>query len=167
MYFNPPLSQRSDEALILIAYGSSEDWQKEAMQLALEILDQRKVDLAYRQSVIENYQSKFNHQKELFKRKLASNEVKKYHPFEQFLIFFLSIFIICKVVPFGLSLSELKDENYKLKYKQRLISLLLGVLTWMVFLYFSVNIEAEKRDKAFKEEMDKIDISEWEKNHPH
>ncbi len=167
MHFDPPIENRSDRQLIIMAFGNPEDWQPEAVVLAKQILDNRGIDLDYRKSVILDFQSKVNQQKELLKRKLALNEIEKYHPFEQVLIFFFSILIITKIIPFGSTLSQLKEENYKLKYKQRLISLLLGALTWIVFIYFTGSIEAEKRDKTFKEEMDKIDISEWEKNHPH
>ena len=59
------------------------------------------------------------------------------------------------------SFKILKDEQYNIKLNQKIIVYLLSFLAWTLFINYSINKSEEKRIN----EIEKIDISDWEKKH--
>lgn len=55
----------------------------------------------------------------------------------------------------------LRSENYYLKFKQRIGIFVLSFFAW----YFYINYSFEQSQKKRLEEIDKIDISDWKKQH--
>jgi hypothetical protein len=75
-------------------------------------------------------------------------------------ILLVAPFILMGKWTVGLSLRELKRENYSKKIKQRLFLLIGGIVFWILIAELSFNdSEKDRLDK-----IDKADISAWEKN---
>lgn len=60
------------------------------------------------------------------------NAVEKYTIFEMFLILIFAPFILIRQM--GV-LIDLKEQNYKLKFKQRLVLLIIGMILWFSLFY--------------------------------
>ena len=56
---------------------------------------------------------------------------------------------------------SLRSENYFLKFKQRIIIFILSFIAW--FFFIKVTVEQSQIQK--QKEIDKIDISDWKKQH--
>lgn len=134
--YYPKISERLTDELIEIANSSTEVWQQDA-------INQAKIELIKR-NITEKQQDDFFDQKaeeidEYFqnveiKRKL--NEIEKHNIFEMILIVIISPFIIMKQ---WRVLYQLKQENYTLKFKQRIILLTLGMIIWVGYFYYEFN----------------------------
>ena len=131
--YRPKISERLADELIEIANSSTEFWQQDA-------INQAKIELIKR-NVTEKDQDDFFDQKaeekeEYFKNeelKRQSNEIEKYNSFEMILILSIAPFIITDQWRI---LRQLKQENYILKFKQRIILLTLGMMIWVGCFYF-------------------------------
>lgn len=75
-------------------------------------------------------------------------------------ILLVAPFILMGKWSVGLSLRELNRENYSKKIKQRLFLLIGGIAFWILIAVLSFN--DSERDRL--EEIEKADISAWEKN---
>jgi len=139
--YRPKISERLTDELIKIANSSTEVWQQDA-------IDQAKIELVKR-NISEKQQDDFFDQKaeeigdyyenEELKRKV--NETEKYNIFEMILIVIISPFILIRQWSV---LYQLKQENYNLKFKQRIILLTLGMIIWFGYFYY----EFDKWQKA-------------------
>ncbi|WP_027391829.1 hypothetical protein [Aquimarina latercula] len=78
-------------------------------------------------------------------------------------IFAVAPFILVGKWTVGKDLIELRNENFKLKYKQRLILLLTGTLFWIAFVFYGFKASEKKRLRLSPE--DKIEISGRKKKH--
>ena len=64
------------------------------------------------------------------------NAKEKYSIWDLIVIFFLAPFIFIGRIDFdGYSLSELKQENYIIKYRQRRFAFILGILVFILTIY--------------------------------
>jgi hypothetical protein len=139
--YRPKISERLTDELIEIANSSTEVWQQDA-------IDQAKIELVKR-NISEKQQDDFFDQKaeeignyyenEELKRK--ENETEKYNIFEMILILIISPFILIRQWSV---LYQLKQQNYNLKFKQRIILLTLGMIIWFGYFYY----EFDKWQKA-------------------
>ncbi len=158
--FYPPIETRETLELIAIANGTLDDWQQEA-------IDQAKVELKNR-GITEDYQKRFidkwiEERKEseiTYQKQLELNKTASYSNSEMICILLLAPFILMGKWTFGLSLSELKRENYSKKIKQRLLLLIGGIGFWISIIVLGSNFSENKR----LEDIEKVDISAWEKN---
>ena len=80
------------------------------------------------------------------------NECEKYTPIEMIKIFLLAPYQLFKFFDSGLK--ELWDFNYKIKFRQRLILLILGTIFWVLFVVSIFKYSEYKRIK----EIENIDI---------
>jgi hypothetical protein len=167
MYFNPPIEERSTEQLIEIAYLHPEDWQEEAVILAKNVLVQRNVSQEYIQQLIAECIAHEQHQQNIYHHKRQKNAKQSYSKFQLLCICVLSVFIVGKFISWGPTLSELKESNHLLKFKQRIGGLVIGTVIWVTLFSISLKRDANRAEKAFQQQMDTIDISDWENNHPH
>lgn len=92
-------------------------------------------------------------------RQLERNSHEKYTCLEKIQIFF---FGPIKLLPphFEYELKGLWDGNYKIKFRQRLVLLVLGIIFWALFFIASY----EYSERQWLQEIENTDISEWEKN---
>lgn len=164
--FTPPIDQRETEELILMAHGTTDDWQQEAIDQAREVLIARGVSEATQQAVMAREALIKQKIAYSYEERLKKNVLQSYTPVAMLLIFFLSPFLLFSPwFDIGLSLSELRSGNYQKMYRQRLVLLAGGLLFWTAWLYFSVSNESEQKQKEIQTEIEKADISEWEKNY--
>ncbi|CAM3755223.1 hypothetical protein FLGE108171_13620 [Flavobacterium gelidilacus] len=76
-------------------------------------------------------------------------------------IFIMTPFLLVSNWKIGLSLIQLKRENYLLKYKQRLITLIISIIVYTISIYFYVDY----LNKKWETEINNIDNSEWERKY--
>jgi len=76
-------------------------------------------------------------------------------------IYLLAPFLIVGKIKLGKNLWELKKFGYNLKFKQRLMTLILAIISWYFIITFYTNQIEEENQK----EIDKIDISDWKKKY--
>lgn len=143
--YYPKISDRPTDELIEIANSSIKFWQQDA-------INQAKTELIKR-NITEKQQDEFFSQKmeeiqDYFKNlelNRESNKFEKYNVFEMIFIVLVSPFILKNQ---WRVLNQLKDENYILKFKQRIILLMIGMIIWFGIFYYSF-------DKWRKEEYNK------------
>ena len=139
--YYPKISERRTDELIEIANSPTEVWQQDA-------INQAKIELIKR-NITEKQQDDFFDQKaeeidDYYKNlelKRQSNEIEKYNIFEMIVIVIISPFILNDQ---WRVLRQLKQENYILKFKQRIILLTLGMIIWVGYFCY----EFDKWQKA-------------------
>jgi hypothetical protein len=65
-----------------------------------------------------------------------------------------------KLIRFRSDLIDLWQSNYKLMFRQHLVLLIAGILFWLGFVRGCMEIEYNRQVR----EIEKVDISEWEKS---
>ncbi|WP_159025731.1 hypothetical protein [Aquimarina sp. Aq78] len=94
---------------------------------------------------------------------LEQNKSEGYSKLRMLYIFAIAPFILVGKWTVGKDLIELRNENFKLKFKQRLILLLTGALFWIGIFLYGFNTSEKERLKLSPE--DEIEISDWKKKH--
>lgn len=133
--FYPKISKRTTEELILIANSTTKQWQKEAIQQAIEELQKRNISeqeqddfLSKKIQLIDKYYADLELKK-------STNALEKYKFHEIVFIILLAPFLIGRWSVFY----NLKSQNYLIKYKQRIILILIGMILWFGYVYYSFN----------------------------
>ena len=93
-----------------------------------------------------------------WKKQSERNEFEKYTIVEMIKIFLFGPYELFKF--FNSGLTELRDFNYKTKFRQRLILLISGTIFWIVVIIGVFQYSEYKRIK----EIEKVDITDWENN---
>jgi len=162
--FYPPIESRDTDELISMANGSTDDYQIEAIEQAKLELTHRNISFAEQKSKVgkwrkdyEKSMAKIDHK---WDKQLLLNEKESYTFLKMSIIFLLSIFYLTGRLSSNDSLSTLKQQNYKKKYKQRLSLLLSGTLFWILFCWGAYQISEIQWQKEIKQ----TDISDWQKN---
>tara|TARA_R100000655_G_scaffold93352_1_gene134620 strand:- start:88 stop:567 length:480 start_codon:yes stop_codon:yes gene_type:complete len=155
--FRPPMSERETNDLIEIVY-SPEHWKKEAVTQAKNELEKRGVTKQDQLKILEEWSKEFEEEIKKAKERLENNKTESYSMIEMVLIFFFGPFSLFRLSD---RIFTLRDENFYLKFRQRLILLISGSIFWILFVFISYQIAEQKR----LDEIDKIDISEWRKIH--
>ena len=138
--FYPPVQERETDDLMEIAISKQGEWQVDIVNQAKKELLKRGVSIEEIEETKEKYED-FLKREELNRQKqLKENEEISYKTGEMILIVLITPFILLgkSYNLTGLSLGELKEENFKLKYNQRLFSLIIGLLLWMVLIRFAM-----------------------------
>ena len=156
--FQPPISERETEELIEIAHSSTDNWQKEAINQAKDELLKRNITQAQQNEVIEKWEKEAEEYFENEIERLKKNKTESYKPWEMILIF---IFGPLKFFRLYDDVFTLRKENYFLKFRQRIIILSLGFIAWFTFIYVSY----QRYEKNRLKEIEKVDISDWKKEH--
>lgn len=159
--YNPPISNRDTEELIAIANGTTDDWQQDAINQAIDELKKRNVTKEQQNKILEQWKKEEEKLELAYQKQLEQNETEGYSTGKMVYIFLVAPLILAGRWTVDLSLRELKRENYQKKFKQRFLLLLGGTTFWILFLVSGANDYERKR----QEEIDKVDISEWEKNY--
>jgi len=160
-FFNPPISERPTEELILIANGTTEDWQQEGIDQAKSELQKRNISREYQNKVFEKWEQKNKRRERAYQQKLERNKEEGYSLFFMFFIFLIAPLLIKGRWFLGPNLRELKQENYQKKFKQRLILLIAGFTFWIILIGSDQNEYERKRQLG----IDTADISEWERKY--
>jgi predicted small integral membrane protein len=143
--YRPKISERLTDELIEIANSSTEVWQQEAINQAKSELIKRNVTENQQDGYFEQKVREIDDYYENEELKRKANETEKYNIFAMILIVIISPFILIR--PWSV-LYQLKQENYNLKFKQRIILLTLGMIIWFGSFYY-------KFDKWQKTEFNK------------
>lgn len=162
MEFNPPIRERENLELIAIAYSNTDYWQQEAIDQAKKELNNRGITEEYQLKVIKRWEEAEEKERLLYQEQLNRNSTEKYTLGEMLYITFLSPLILTGKIYSSsrLTLTELHRENFKIKFKQRLVLLILGVGLWIgsfySFAYLLSRISEIQAEKA--------EIHDWEQN---
>lgn len=158
--FNPAIEVRETLELIAIANGTLDEWQQDAIDQAKDELRNRGITENYQKKVIDKWIEERNQLEIAHQKQLELNKTESYLTWEMIYILIVAPLILLGKWTVGLSLRQLKSENYLKKFKQRLLLLLGGIGFWILIGALIFN-DAEK-DRL--EKIEKADISVWEKN---
>ena len=159
--YNPPISSRDTEELIAIANGTTDNWQQDAINQAINELKKRNITIKYQNKILDQRKKETEKLYLAYQKQLEQNEKEGYSIGKMIYIFLVAPFILAGDWAVDLSLRKLKKENYQKKFKQRFFLLLFGTIFWILFIVASVKDYEKKR----QEEIDNVDISEWEKSY--
>ena len=157
--FNPPISERNTEELIEIVHHGG--WQLEATRQAKEELLKRNISIQEQEKFIEENIFQFQKLATDAVTKFENNENESYKPWQIFLIFIFGPFLLTNRFPRSLTIFGLYSQNYKLKFKQRILTLFLSICFYSACILYYVNWKEEQWQK----EIEKVDISDWKKYH--
>jgi len=158
--FNPPIETRETLELIAIANGTLDEWQQEAIDKAKDELKNREISDEYQKKVVDKWINEKKQSEIAYQKQLEQNKTESYSTLDMIHIFFVAPFLLVGKWTVGLTLRELKRENYSKKIKQRLLLLTGGIGFWILIGMLSFNVsEKDRLDK-----IEKADISAWEKN---
>ena len=144
---------------LISVYKTSEDdeLKKESLEKLLDFgLDEKKIKERF--GKIKSDKDSLNAFNKAWEKQTERNELEKYTTFEMIKIFLSGPYELFKF--FDSRLRELWDFNYKTKFRQRLILLILGTIFWIFFLIGTYKYSEYKRIQ----EIENIDISDWERN---
>ncbi len=139
--YSPKISERRTDELIEIANSSTKVWQPDTINQSKSELKKRNITEKKQDDYFENIFEEINNENKSIERKRKSNELEKYNVFEMIFIVIVSPSILMK--QWGV-LYELKLENYTLKFKQRIVLLIIGMIIWSGYFYY----EFDKWQKA-------------------
>ena len=138
--FYPPVQERENEDLMGIAISSKGDWQEEIVKQAIEELWKRGITSEQIERTKENVEAFMKEEEVKRQKQLEKNEKASYKAGEIILIILISPLILLgkSYGMAGLSLDALKEENFKIKYKQRLFYLIFGTILWIIFFWLAI-----------------------------
>ncbi|MBQ4804531.1 hypothetical protein J8L88_16845 [Aquimarina sp. MMG015] len=161
--FTPPISERKTEELIEIVYSGKEHWNEKAIRQSKLELEKRNVSKKEQEKVISKWEKEADDYIVELENTLEQNKSEGYSILRMLYIFAVAPFILVGKWTVGKDLIELRNENFKLKFKQRLILLLTGTLFWIGIFVYWFNASEKERLKLSPEE--EIEISDWKKKH--
>jgi hypothetical protein len=152
--YNPPIESRENDELIIISFCSTDEWQQDAIDQAVRELEKRGITKDLRKKRMSELES-------LYETELKQElEIRRTEDFTIIEKFFLVLWWPREIF----SGWSLRKEGYILKAKRRLQLIGLGiVLTVMLFAW--ADYQWDINNQKLIEEIEKTDISEWEKNH--
>lgn len=133
--FIPPIEVRETEELICIAHSDKDYWQQEAIDQAKIELENRNIKKEYQLELVTKWNNEIEEFERQWEKQLKENELKKYSFLQQLIIFLISPLILLGKVDYDMSITNLRQENYKEKVKQRRIALIVGTLVYLSTLY--------------------------------
>lgn len=136
--FRPPIKSRPTNELIGIKYSSKDYWQQEAIEQAKIELQVRGVTEEYEQKLLDKWQRQVELEEIQEQKRLEKNEQEGYKKLEMLEIYLTAPLIFLGRWHAGLSLFELREENFKRKFKQRLYLLIAGTLSWILYIAISI-----------------------------
>ena len=141
--FDPPMSERDTEDLVAIAHGTTENWQREAIDQAREELIKRGITDEHQQRILARWEKQEKRVEQEYAKWLSDNATESYALAEKAFIFAIAPFIILAPWKFssGPSLRVLKEQDYQRKFAQRRILLWSGTLSWifLIIIYDMLN----------------------------
>ena len=134
--FIPPIDERDTDELIHLAHSNAEFCQQEAIDQAREELIKRNISQEYQQKILTDWENEIKDYEARRQIELKNIEPVKYSITNQVIIFLASPLILLGKVDYDMSISELKEENFKEKVKQRKAALIGGMIfyAWIFYL---------------------------------
>ncbi len=129
--FFPPIEERETEELIGIAHSTKDFWQQEAINQAKVELEKRNISKEYQLELVTKWNEEIKKHERQREKELEENELKKYSIIQQFIIFLISPLILLGKVDYDMSITDLKEENFKEKIKQRRFALIAGTIVYL------------------------------------
>ena len=152
MDLDPPIASRTTEELIEIA-NFPENWNSVAVEQAQQELTIRGVTQEQQQRLLAEWEKQFQDEQDA---EMAQRAVESFG--------FLTLFWMTFKWPYTiLGDWSLKKEGYLRKHKERLYSIGIGILTWII-LFTWILAEFERSELERINEINRQDIYEWEKN---
>lgn len=136
--FKPPISERGTEDLIAIAYSTTEMWQQTAIDQAHDELRKRAIPKEFIQKVLDEWEEEERQVEIAYQKQLEANALEGYTIPIMAYIVLATPFILAGKWTVDLSLTELKEGNFKKKFRQRLLLLLGGLVFWFVVIAMSI-----------------------------
>lgn len=142
--YKPPIFSRETDELISIAHDQYEDWQQSAIDQAKEELKKRGVSMEYQQQVIASWNEFEKKMENDHQEKLITNKNESYSINEMVIILLMGSGILVGKWSYGLSVFELKRENYMKKLYQRIFLLIGSVFVWYLIIVITVKLVSLK-----------------------
>ena len=153
MKFEPPIPEREIDELIGIA-NYPDRWQAEAVELAKAELLKRGVSDLEQQAKF----TKWEHDNlAALKYEFRKRALVKYNPLELFFMFLQ----LPGTILWGW---YLKQDGYLKMHKQRLWVIAVGIMFYVCSILYVV-VSGPYKDEAIAKEIQKADITEWEKSY--
>ena len=144
---------------LISVYNTSEDDElihESLVKLMALGLNEKQINERF--ELIKSDNERLNAFNKAWKKQEERNEFEKYTTIEMIKIFLLGPYELFKFYDSGLK--ELRDFNYKTKFRQRLILLISGTIFWILFFVSIYKYFEYKRIQ----EIENVDISDWERN---
>jgi hypothetical protein len=137
--------------------SEDEDLKRESLQNLLNFgLDKNQINERFKNLNSEEDQLKAF--EKAWEKQKERNQFEKYSLIEKLKIFFFGPYLLFRYFKSGLT--DLRKENYKIKFHQRLILLTSGIIFWILFVIAVFQYSEYKR----MQEIEKVDITNWEDN---
>lgn len=137
--FNPPISERGTEALIAIAYSSTDVWQQAAIDQANAEFRKQAVSEGFIQKKLNDRKEEEAHLEAAYQQQLEANAIEGYSIPMMLYIVLASPLILIGKWTVDLSLFEIKEHHYQRKFRQRLLLLLGGLVFWFTVIALEIN----------------------------
>ena len=138
--FYPPIEERDTEELIGMAHCKTDYWQDEAKEQAKIELIKRDVPMEYQIRLVKKWNAEIERLEQEWEKQLKENESKKYTLIQQFIIIVISPLILLGKIDYDMSITDLKEENFKIKVKQRQFALITGLILYIMTFYVLTKI---------------------------
>ena len=158
--FDPPIESRDTEALIAIAHSTTEEWQEVAIASARRELERRGIPPTHQQEVLRRWEAEEKALEEALEKVMIQNAKESYTFLQMLRIFLLAPFYITGKAEDDESLNDLKELNYKRKFRQRIFLLLGGIIFWIIV--FVAGLHTGKR--VWLHKVNGTNISKWLEN---
>lgn len=133
--FFPPIEERETEELIGMVHNSNDFWQQEAIDQAKIELEKRNISKEYQLEIVTKWNEEFNENKRQWEKQLQENELEMYSFSQQLIIFLISPLILLGKLNYDMSITDLKNQNFKEKVKQRRSALITGTIVYFLLFY--------------------------------
>jgi hypothetical protein len=133
--FYPPIEERDTEELIGMAHCTTDYWQDEAKEQAKIELIKREVPMEFQIKLVKRWNAEIALLEQEWEKQLKQNESKKYTLIQQFIIIVISPLILLGKIDYDMTITELKEENFKIKVKQRQFALITGLILYIMTFY--------------------------------
>ncbi len=152
--FNPPLSERNTTELIIIAFSSTDEWQKGAILKAKSILKNRGLS---KKEQVKLFEEITKLKQGGWKIEMERRAIEDYSLIEM-VFMFLNIFRTI------FQDWTLRKEGYVLKAKRRLQIIFLSII-FFGLLFSWVIINPDNLEQKRIDEIKSHDITDWKKEH--
>ncbi len=118
-----------------MAHSSIDYWQQEAIDQAKIELDKRNISKEYQLELVNKWNEEFNEYKRKWEKQLQQNELELYSLGQQLIIFLISPLILSGKIEYDMSITDLKNQNFIEKVKQRRFALISGAIFYLTMFY--------------------------------
>ena len=154
-----PKIHKDDVDWLISVYKTSNDegLKNESLEkLLIYGLNENQIDERFKK--IKSEKDELKAFEKAWEKQKERNQFEEYTFFEKIKIFLFAPYELFKFFDSGLA--ELRESNYKIKFRQRLVLLITGTVFWIVLGVATYQYYEYKR----MQEIEKVDITDWENN---